>query len=208
MSASLLKINPKSTASVLGRAHAVTSGMTDDPGPVPAPTPSLAVLQDQAVRLDLAQQRCPPRAKGAAAARDVERAKLVSMLESECSYVQTVCDESPEQAVAIASAAGFTVASAPVHDNPVLKVKNGASPGTVHLDANVAKLAGRSGKKTCFNWQWTADGGRTFNDAPSTPHGKTTIAKLPPLTMVGFRVSVTDVRGSARWSPVVSILVQ
>jgi hypothetical protein len=204
----VLKIIRTSTSSVLARAHAIHNGMAANPAQYAAPVPPLAALQAQIAKLDGAEQLAATRAKGAAAARDVERAALIGMLETERAYVQTLADASPDQAVAVIEAAGMLVAEVAVHDNPLLEATTGAPSGTVYLDANATVLAGKTGKKTFFNWQWTPDGGKTFTSAPSTAHGKTTIASLTPFTMVGFRVSVTDAKGPGEWSQVVSLLVQ
>jgi hypothetical protein len=204
----ILKINRNNTASVVGKAHAVANGMEADPVRYAAPVPALAVLQAQIAKVDQAEQRAGTRAKGAAAERNVERAALVNMLETERSYVQTLCDASPDLALAIIEAAGMAAAAAKVRDNPILEATLGTVSGTVSLDANATMLAGKSGKRACFNWQWTADGGATFNTAPSTPHAKTTIGNLAPLTRVGFRVSATTVEGPGAWSQVVTVLVQ
>lgn len=204
----ILKINRHNTASVLTRAHAVSNGMAADPTRFAAPVPPLALLEAQIAKLDLAEQRTSTRIKGAAAARNVEREALVGMLETQRSYVQTLCDASPELAMAIIAAAGMGVATSAVRDTPILQATLGAISGTVNLDANAGALVGKSGKKACFNWQWTTDGGTTFHNAPSTPHARTTIEGLTPLTRVGFRVSVTSVKGPGEWSQVVTLLVQ
>jgi hypothetical protein len=204
----ILRLDHSSTASVLGRAYAVINGMGADPIRFSAPVPPLPTLKGQTAKVELAEHVAATRVKGAAAARNVERQHLVQMLETERSYVQTLCDASPDQAVAILEAAGMVAAPTPVRNEPILKVTVGVQSGTVNLDANATVLAGRSGKKTCFNWQWTTDGGQTFDSAPVTPHARTTIANLAPLTMVGFRVSVTDIKGPGAWSQIVTILVQ
>jgi hypothetical protein len=203
----VLKVNRRNTSSVLSRAHAVNNGMSADPQRYITPSPSLLLLFGQIVKVEQAEQRVATRVKGTAAARDVERATLMSMLESELAYVQTLCDQSPDQAVAIAEGAGFDVASTGVHENPLLKATLGVASGSVVLDANATALAGKRSKRSCYNWQWSTDGGQTFHNAPSTPGGKTTIEGLPPLTMIGFRVSVSVIEGAGEWTPMVSILV-
>jgi hypothetical protein len=129
------------------------------------------------------------------------------MLETERSYVQALGNASPDQAVALIEAAGLSVAATAVRNQAILKVKPGIPSGTVDLDANATALAGKSGKKTCFNWQWTADGGATFTSAPTTPHAKTRVANLPPLTRVGFRVSTSTIDGPDEWSQIVTTLI-
>ena len=204
----ILNIDPNRTASVLTTAHAVNNGMAADPKLFLAPVPPLATLEAQITTVDDAEQLAVTRAKGAIATRNLQRRILVGMLETERSYVQTLCDTSQEKAIAIVEAAGMVVAKVPIRSDPVLKVTVGLQSGTMVLDANVTALVGKTGKKAFFNWQWTTDGGSTFHDAPSTPHGKTMIASLTPLTMVGFRVSVTTVNGPGEWSQVVTALVR
>ena len=204
----ILDVNINVTASVLGRAYAIANGLAADPVRFPAPVPPLPIFQAQIAKTEVAEQAAGRRTTGAAAARNVERMVLVGMLETECGYVQTICDANPESAIAIAEAAGLPVAESPTRNEPLLKVTAGTVSGTVLLDANATALTGGSGKSKFFNWQYTTDGGKSFINAPATPHGKTTIANLPPLTMVGFRVSVTYIEGPAEWSPIVAMLVQ
>jgi hypothetical protein len=206
-SRAILRLKRKSTASVLGKAYAVLHGMGADVTRFSTPTPPLGTLKDQVAKVEVAEHLVGTRVKGAAAARNVQREILIRMLETECFYVQTLCNASPDQAVAIIEAAGLSVATTPVRNQATLKVTRGIPSGTVELDANATALAGRSGKKTCFNWQWTPDGGTTFTSVPTTPHAKTTIANLPPLTRVGFRVSTTTIKGPAEWSQIVTTLV-
>jgi hypothetical protein len=203
----VLKIRRQSTASVLGRARAIAQGMAADTTRFAAPTPPLATLQSQIEAVEAAEHKAQTRTKGTVAERNFQRDALVGMLETERAYVQVLCDASPEQAEVIIKAAGMEVARPPSHADPLLKVVSGASSGAVTLDAHAARLTGRTGKRAFFNWQWTADGGQTFHDAPPTARGKTTIANLPLLSMVGFRVSVTDTRGPGAWSEVVSVVV-
>lgn len=205
-----LGASPKSTVSVTDAGHAIHNGMGKDLVLYAAPVPSLVVLAAQIVKVEVAEQLALTRAKGAAPARNVERALLFGMLETECAYVQTLCDAAPgpEQAISIVTGAGMSVARVPLHTDPILGVQLGTPSGSVDLDANAAELVGRTGKKAFFNWQFTTDGGKSFNNVPSTPHAKTEIGGLTPLTMVGFRVNVTTTKGTTEWSQVVSILIQ
>ncbi len=68
--------------------------------------------------------------------------------------------------------------------------------------------AGMGRKERTFHWEYTLDG-KTFVSGGSTPISKVTIAGLPVMTMVGFRVSVTVSNNpQGPWSQVVSILVR
>jgi hypothetical protein len=186
----------------------MSSGMSADTTRFSAPNPPLATLQAQIVKVEDANKQARAHVHGAVRVRNLERNRLVSMLETECAYVKTLCDASPEEASLIIQAAGLASAAFPTYEKPLLKVVRGAAPGTVKLAAAVSLLmGGRNRKSRFFNWQWTTDGGQTFHDAPSTSTSKTMIANLTPLTTVGFRVKITTAMGPGEWSPSVSILV-
>jgi hypothetical protein len=173
-----------------------------------APNPPLSALQAQIAKVEEANKQARAHVHGAVRVRNLERDRLVSMLETECVYVKTLCDASPEEASVIIQAAGLVSAARPTHEKSPLKVVRGPAPGTVKLTASVRLLmGGRNRKSRFFNWQSTIDGGQTFHDAPSTSTAKTMIANLTPLTTVGFRVQITTAAGPGEWSPIVSILV-
>ena len=80
------------------------------------------------------------------------------------------------------------------------------SVGSQRLREAFGAVKGR--RKTFFNWQYTADGGKTFVTLPSTPRARTTVSGLTALSTYGFRVSVTNSDGVAgEWSQIVSFLV-
>ena len=86
----------------------------------------------------------------------------------------------------------------------------GGAQGTVFLDANRSLLVGAADarKRAYFNWQWSGDGGQTWNSAPSTPYAHTQIAGLTLLHTYSFRVSATVAEEPAGpWSQAVSLLV-
>ena len=204
----VLRIARDSAASVLGRAYAIDNGMSADTTRFAAPNPPLSTLKAQIAKVEDAEKQARARTKGAAQTRDLECERLVRMLDSERGYVKTLCDDSPEEASVIIQSAGMICSAARGYSKPAIKITHGAAPCTVDLVAATgALLGGRSSKNKVFHWQWTADGGRTFTDAPATSTGKTTIANLPPLTVLGFRSKVTTSTTSGAWSPVVSIVV-
>jgi hypothetical protein len=143
-------------------------------------------------------------------ARDLDRAEHVGV-ETGLGYAQGLADAASTyaQAVSILEAAGLSIAVSPVPTKDVLGVTQAAPAGLVALVANVGALAGRTKKKTQFNWEYTADGGKTFVSLPSTPKGKTSVAGLTPLTTYGFRVSVTGSDGViGAWSQIIAFLVR
>jgi hypothetical protein len=169
----------------------------------------LATLLTQIQDLDTAEQATKTGTKGTVPVRNAKRAVLVTTLESLRMYVQSLSDANPEQSAAIASAASMAVAKLPLHAKPVLQAKLGASSGTVILIANATLLVGRGvRKKATFNWESSADGGKTWTAVPSTPLSSTTVAGLTPLTTYAFRVCVTVSKVVGEWSQAVSLLVR
>ena len=186
----------------------MNNGMSADTTRFATPNPPLPTLQAQIAKVEEIDKRARVRIQGAAKVRDLERERLVRMLETACEYVRTVCDASPEEADVIIQAAGLVSAVSRVYERPILKVTRGQASGTVELVAAVGLLVGsQSNRKRIFHWQWTVDGGKTFTDAPSTPTGKCSLANLTPLSVVGFRTKVTTTAQPGEWSPIVSIVV-
>ena len=200
----VLKIKRQKTVSVTGRANAMCTGIGGNTGLFATPNPSVSTVQNQIVVLGKAEVLAATRAKGAAAARNVERTTLVGMLEAWLAYVQAIADltQNQEQAVSTLLAAGLLVALVGQHTKAILAVMLGTQSGTVALTANAAALTGDSKGRFLFNWQYTADG-KTFVNMPPTPKAKTTLAGLTPLSTYGFRVSITDSAGvPGEWSQV------
>lgn len=205
-----LNVDKQKTTSVQSKAKGMCNGIEAHSKLFPAPNPPISDIRDQIVVVDDAEVLVDTNVKGAAAARNVQRSILVGMLECELTYVQSVADKSDtnEQAVSTIEAAGLEVATVPQRNSAILTVKQGPTAGSAMLDAYAAKLAGGKAK-TFYNWQYTADGGATFVNLPSTPKSKTMVANLDVLRTYGFRVCVTNPDGIAgAWSQVVTFLVQ
>jgi hypothetical protein len=207
----VLKIDKNNTAAVTGKAKASNAGVAAHPTVFVTPNPPISVVQSQITLVDQAEVLAGTRAKGAAAARNVQRIVLVGLLETRLLYVQGIADTSttPEQAAATIQAAAFTVALVGSYAKPVLGIIQGPTPGSVILRANASLLRGKSQmKKSFFNWEMTSDGGKTFVALPPTPKAKTSLANLTPLATYGFRVSLTDTDAIVGpWSQVVTFLV-
>jgi hypothetical protein len=199
----VMKINRKDTAEVTDKAKANNAGLAAHPTIFVTPNPTIVVVTNQLAAVDQAQVLAGTRAKGTAAARNVQLGMLVGHLETRLLYVQGLADTSAtrDQAVATIQAAGFTVALVGDHTKPVLAVFQGPTPGSVVLDANASFFTGGNQGKSFFNWDFTADGGKTFVTLPSTPKATTSLANLTPLTTYGFRVSLTDANAiTGTWS--------
>jgi hypothetical protein len=144
--------------------------------------------------------------KGLAAARNAKRDLLWIAMETLRVYVQGLADElSVENAVALIQAAGLVVAQTAAHDKPILQANLVATTGLVELIANASALGGKNKKRISFNWQWSSDA-KTWNNVPSTPLSRTTIANLAP-GIYAFRVSVIIGKTVGAWSQAVSLTI-
>lgn len=205
----VLKLSRKKAPGVLEKAKAIHNALDADKATFATPNPPLAVLLTQIQDLDTAQQATSTKAKGTVAVRNVKLEIVVTSLESERMYVQTLCDANPEQAVAIGTRAAMAIARSPAHSKAMLQAKAGSQPGSVMLLANAGLLVGkRSSRRVVFNWQLSADGGKTWTGAPATPLASTEIQGLTPMTTYAFRVCATVSRVTGEWSQAVSILVR
>ncbi len=187
------------------------TGITNHAALFPTPNPSVAAILGQIAVVNAAELLVATGARGAASARNSQRGILVGMMETEVCTVQGYADACVglDQAVYVIRAGGLEVALVGQRTKAILAVTQETPGGPLTLDANAGALAGRTSKKTQFNWQSTGDGGKTFVTLPSTPKSKTTVANLPPLSTYGFRVCVTTSDGvMGEWSQVISILVR
>jgi hypothetical protein len=204
-----LGLKPKNYPHLLARAKAIYNAMLANANLFPNPTPTMAVLLALITSFDSAQQATATKAKGTAPARNAKAALVVTALESEETYVQGLCDASPEQAVELIASAAMLAADVPEHDKVLLASKLiPGQPGSVQLVANASMLTGGSRKRPTFNWTGSIDGGKTWPYSQSTPHANTVLASIPLGSTLQVRVSVTLGKVVGEWSQPVSIVVQ
>jgi hypothetical protein len=204
----VLNLQRKSVPVLLARSKCIYNGLAQNQTQFPAPNPPLPTLLSQIQDLDKAQQATSMGTRGTVIVRNTKVKVLVTSLECEQVYVQTLCDANPPQAVLLIQLAAMAVGKTPSHTKPILQAKLGRSSGMVILTANAGILVGSSGsRRVTFNWQSSADGGKTWTSAPSTPLATTVFTNLMPLLTYAVRVSVTTSKGTGAWSPQVAILV-
>jgi hypothetical protein len=203
-------VTKSNSAGVLARAKAMYTAILAAIAMFPSPTISMAAFLTLIQAFETAQQTTTTtRARGTSKARNTKRNAVWTAMESLRTYVQGLADElTPDPAAALIEAAGLLVAGKRVHAKPVLQAKLTTTPGVVHLVANASILLGKtSRKKATFHWQWSADGGKTWTSAPSTPYANTEIPGLALMTTYTFRVSVTIGKVTGEWSQPVGLLV-
>lgn len=188
------------------RAQGIYDTTTGHPGMFSGLGTLLAVLQTRIQAFTTAQQKVG-KEEGATEDRDLRAMQLFSCLTDCRNGVQQLCDASPEEAPKLAAAAGMKLCKMPVRTKQLLEAVQLKPATTVHLEVNVGLLIADLKGKVCFNWQHTPDGGKTWVDAPTTPHGKTDIAGLTAMQTYGFRVAVTHAKGTTEWCQVVNLLV-
>jgi hypothetical protein len=196
-----LGVSRRSYPSLILRAHAVQAAIAANPALFSGVNPTAAVLLGQIQTLEAAQQRTTAKEPGAAA--DV----VLTSLEAIRTYVQGLCDASPEKAAQIVAAASMkSVVSTPAH-KAIIAAMLGVPSGSVRLRANKQALVGKTRAMCTFNWEYSLDGGKTWIAVLGTPVPETTITGLPPLATVSFRVSVTTKKVTGAYCQPVSIIV-
>ena len=192
---------------LLARAKAIHNGIAGHPAIFQSPNPPLVTLQTQIAALEQAQQDTATRAKGTVATRDLRGDELLSTLDLTCAYVQGLVDQSPEQGAAIIERAGMLIGDLPRHAKPELKASQATPGAPVELVANVRRLTAGVAGKVLFRWQSSGNGGATWNELDATPHGRTEVSGLTPLSTWSFRACVVGGKGAADWSQAVTFLV-
>jgi hypothetical protein len=205
----VLNLKTAKVPALLPQAKAIYNAFETNKTQLPTPPVPLATLLLQIQDLDTAEQATVTKTKGTVPVRNAKRTVLVTSLESLRMYVQSLCDANPEQAATIAAAASMFTAKVAVRDKPILQARQGPQSGIVLLIANATLLIGRGvRKKATFNWEMSADGGKTWTPLPSTPIATTIVTGLTPLTTYAFRVSVTVSKTVGEWSQAVTLLVR
>ncbi len=192
---------------ILTLARAIYAKMSSNAAAYPSPSPTLAALLAAITALSNAQDAVAQRQPGAVTVRAAARDSLLTILEGLRVFVQTLADSAtPEQSAVLIDGAGMKVAAVTPRARPVLGLKLGVAQGTVLLVA-AASLLSKSKRMKTYGWEFSIDGQKTWQAAPSTPIARTTIAGLPSLTTVAFRVNVTDAVSVTEWSQAVTTLV-
>jgi hypothetical protein len=192
---------PKRIADFMIVAQKIHDQMAANTATLPSANPSLAILQPQIDKVSTLQALVKARATGSVADRDAAVRVLAVSLNSERSYVESVCNENPTDALSIAEDAGMTLRTVATRVKPPLAAKAGRVTGTVVLVAKATKGAKAN------SWQYSTDGGKTWIDLPQTTKANTTVPNLQPGMTVEFRQRVLTKAGVSDWSQTISRLV-
>jgi len=192
---------PKNPAALILFAQTMLRKLTGNPS-FPAPIPSLAAFSAAINDLQAAETAALGRAKGAVTARNEKRTALVGIIQQLRSYIQSVADTDPTNAASMIESAGVAVRKTPTRKPRVFH----AEPGPV--SGSVALVAASAARRASYEWQYSADGGKTWVMLPPTLQAKTSIAGLTPGSTAEFKYRAVTRTGAEDWTPAVSLLVQ
>jgi hypothetical protein len=192
---------PKAVPALLRFAAALLAALTGN-ALIPNAAAILAALAKALTGAGNAETATKTRAAGTVAARNAAITGLVSELHVAKAFVQQTADADPENAEAIIASAGLVIRKATTHHKAPFTATQGATSGTVKLMAKSVAV------RASYDWQWSADGGKTWTELPSTLQAKTTLTGVAVGTMPLFRFrSVTKV-GESDWSLPTSVFVK
>ncbi len=192
---------PRPIAVVISIARAILIALTGNPA-FPTPVPTLAAVSAAIADLENAQAVALTRVKGAAQTRNQKLAPLGTLLRQLRDYVQSVADASPETAEALIHSAAMNVRKVTVVGKRVFSVRQAALSGTVSLVAPAA------GSRASYEWEMSADGGKTWQPLPPTMPARTTASGLQPATTYAFRYRSVTKAGASDWSQPIAIVVK
>jgi hypothetical protein len=169
-------------------ARGIVAAMTDNPA-FPSPDPSLAIVTAAIDGLDNAQVARLAGTRGTVAARNQKRQALDEVLAQLKAYVQTVADADSETAVSVIESAGMRVARYQPARKKLFSVRDGSVSGSVVLTAQ------RAARQAAYHWQYSLDGGTTWQEITITLTAKTSMSGLTPGSRVLFRYRAVTRRG-------------
>lgn len=189
---------PKNTSALVTFAVGVVKAMTGNAN-FPSP-PSLTDLETAITALQTAETAAAARTKGAAAVRNQKKQVVVTLLEGERTYVQSVADTNPENGPGIVEGSGFALRKNPIHPPRGFTVKaTGAGAVKIVVPAAAARAS--------YEWQYSVDGGKTWVALPGTLKAKTTLTGLTPQSTVQVRYRALTKAGEGEWSQPVTQVV-
>ncbi len=141
--------------------------------------------------------------KNATGARTASVSALWTVLETLCTFVQSLMDKAtPENAQAIAEGSGFHVIQGGHAQKNLINAKLTNNKGEVELDAYASKLqapSGKPGKQRTYHWRGSQDGWKTTQDFGTSPTHKKVVQGLPLNSDWEFEVAVEDDTGMSQW---------
>lgn len=190
-----------SAMDVVKKSRIVSAGLKASAQNYPKPPVDPAQMDADADTLEK-EEAATAHVKGTGG-RDAARRKVETNLHETVAYVQTVVDAAPEeQRAQLVASVGLAVKQAGAHHREDFALHDGDVSGAVHA---VVKAAAR---RASYRWQWSTDGGKTYNDGPTTLQADAMLTGLPVGTTVLVRCQPTTKDGTQDWLGPVSHVVR
>jgi hypothetical protein len=186
-------------ATLCERSTVVVNAMTAAKATFSTPSPALATVSAAVAALADAQTAFKGK-MGSRAARDDAWTALLALMQQVQGYVQATARANPAQAAAIAEEAAMRLRKTTKPQKSDLAVKAVAS-GSVKVVAKATKGARAN------EFQYSTDGGKTWNVVPTSTRASTTIAGLTPGVAVTYRHRPVTKAGPGDWSQPVTAVV-
>ncbi len=194
---------PRPVPMLISLANAIEAAMAAASATFPSPNPPLAQLTSDINVLVAAQNAAMMRTKGAVQTRDAKLAIVITDLNLERAYVESIADADPANATAIANSAGMEVRKQAAHPKKhAVNVKQAGGFGPVIVTALVGTR-----QKQSHEWEFSIDGGKTYVGLPHTTQAKTTITGLASGVTVLVRHRAITSTGALAWSDPASLVV-
>jgi len=206
MTRSLMRVRisldyPESVPALVTLALAVVDRMQGNPW-FPSPVPSLATVKAAIDALASSQTAVLTRARGTSTKRDVALRRLKSLLTRLKAYVAGVAEDNLESAAAIVASASMRLVAARLPHKPTLAVLQRGVSGVVYL------LARAVADRARYEWQMSADDGKTWADLPATQQSETKVTGLTPGKTYFFRCRAWAPKVSVLWCNPVALIVR
>jgi hypothetical protein len=192
---------PTSVPALISLAKAIYAAMFGNAS-FPDAQATLAKFNVAITDLETSEAAALSRTKGAATVRNQKRSALIALLEELKGEVQKVADADRVHAPALIQSAAMMVKKVAVRAKRVFVAKQGIVSGAVTLETASAA------RRASYEWQWSSDGGKTWQLLPASLQAKTSVTGLQAGTTYMFRYRAVVKTGAADWSQPVSLLVK
>jgi hypothetical protein len=192
---------PTRVPDLIALAKTVITSMTGNAS-FPTPDPPLATVSTALSALEVAETATNARTRGAATTRNEKRKSLVTSLEQLKSYIQKVADGNTDTSASVIESAGVGVRKPVAKQKQAFAAEPAAVSGTVKLTAEVAD------RRASYEWEYSPDGGKTWQVLPTTLQSRTTMSGLTPAAVATFRYRPVTKAGEGNWTQPLSVVVK
>jgi hypothetical protein len=168
---------------------------------LPKPCPALDAL-DAAVRaLDEAETATRTRMVGTVPARNQAYRRARAALASYTLAVQSAADADATRATSVIEQSGLRARRESTRRKKPFATRRGRIPGTLIVEVKAVA------KRAAYAFEWSADGGKTWNAAPRELKAKTVLEGLPVGKRVLIRWRAVVASGEIDWSEPIEVTI-